>query len=547
MYCKQCGNRIADGDVFCSSCGAGIELPAAETRTDRAQSEQMRKQKNLLKKPWLYIGAAVVIAVAVLVVTGVFASVASVLLGPPNVTLVFEDANLEEALRKKLDIWDRDIMSKDVEEVTELNLAGAQVSNIEPLCYFTELAYLDLSSNGISDLSALAGLKCLTQLELGKNIISDLSALGDLEDLTQLDLGSNNISDITVLSRLVKLTDLSLQDNQISSLSSLSGLTSLQSVCLSNNQISDISPLSGLAQLETLVLDGNSIGDISALLGCSCLCELELQDNPFDDISTAAKLEALKQINIKGTNVKDISAIVGKMQIDMDSPQKTELMLGFGDYFMLDQLQLPMDIGDANIVWTSSNESLVIIEGNTALVTNVHDYVYTHFSEMATLIGEVENTNLKFKYDIRVECEPYNLEYEEKPTKYKSKSYIVTGYPVIIEPSIENVTAIDFDYEVTIHKGKLNTFMLRAYVNDNEWKNFDKISTEEEKQGIVSIDFGEPVDLSKYWFVCADKKTGKWNFYAVINKIYYSKQEVDIAALQANSVIPEAVVSPETV
>ena len=57
MYCKKCGNKVNDGDVFCQSCGAEIENPeeaAASLKGENKQdsssgSGQVSKSQEILK------------------------------------------------------------------------------------------------------------------------------------------------------------------------------------------------------------------------------------------------------------------------------------------------------------------------------------------------------------------------------------------------------------------------------------------------------------------------------------------------------------------
>ena len=87
----------------------------------------------------------------------------------------WQDANLEAAIRKITGIQTGDIMLSDVWEITELDLYGQDISNIDALSGLRNLQELDLGSNDISDISALSGLTNLTYLWLNNNNISDYS------------------------------------------------------------------------------------------------------------------------------------------------------------------------------------------------------------------------------------------------------------------------------------------------------------------------------------------------------------------------------------
>lgn len=78
MNCANCGSKIPDGAAFCIMCGA--------QRPTSSENAAITK-KSIWKKPWLYIAAALVAAVAVLVVTGIAQPITNVVLGPPEVVL----------------------------------------------------------------------------------------------------------------------------------------------------------------------------------------------------------------------------------------------------------------------------------------------------------------------------------------------------------------------------------------------------------------------------------------------------------------------------
>ena len=71
--------------------------------------------------------------------------------------IIFNDKNLEKRVREVIKKSNGDIYAADVKDVTKLDLTNSQISNIQPLKYFINLAYLNLTSNQISDISALKG------------------------------------------------------------------------------------------------------------------------------------------------------------------------------------------------------------------------------------------------------------------------------------------------------------------------------------------------------------------------------------------------------
>ena len=85
--------------------------------------------------------------------------------------------------------------------LTSLSLESNQISHSDLvlLTNLTDLTRLDLARNNISDISPLSGLTNLTDLRLFTNSITDISPLAGLTNLRQLQLGGNTILDIAPL------------------------------------------------------------------------------------------------------------------------------------------------------------------------------------------------------------------------------------------------------------------------------------------------------------------------------------------------------------
>ena len=152
--------------------------------------------------------------------------------------------------------------------LTVLNLAGNNISNLSPLASLTNLERLSLQSmtTSLSDISALANLTNLEFLNLTNNNITDISALTNLTKLTELYVGQNNIADISALAGLTNLTELSLSENDITDISALTGLTELTGLYLWDNKIPDLVPLvanAGLGSEDVVKTTGNPLNAAS--------------------------------------------------------------------------------------------------------------------------------------------------------------------------------------------------------------------------------------------------------------------------------------------
>ncbi len=173
----------------------------------------------------------------------------------------FNDINIENKIREKLNKPTGDIIQEDLNQITELTLDRMEITDISDLSGLKNIFYLSVESNQITDISALSGLTNLKYLYLESNQITDISPISGLTKLEYLFLSYNQIDGISALSELTNISELRLSDNQISDISALSKLTNIDTLLLNQNQISDISVLKELTKLNNVDLYLNEITD----------------------------------------------------------------------------------------------------------------------------------------------------------------------------------------------------------------------------------------------------------------------------------------------
>ena len=185
---------------------------------------------------------------------------------------LFDDSNLEEAVRQALDRPQGRLTLKEVASLTELRARASSkaIRSLVGIEHFVALQRLDLYDNGIVDITPLESLKNLIDIDLRWNQIVDITPLNQLDKLQLLSLSSNQIDDITPLNQLNKLQSLYLDGNQIVDITPLNQLDKLQLLSLSSNQIDDITPLNQLNNLLYLYLGWNQIDDITPLNQLDC-------------------------------------------------------------------------------------------------------------------------------------------------------------------------------------------------------------------------------------------------------------------------------------
>jgi len=195
--------------------------------------------------------------------------------------------------------------------LTRLNVAGNEISNIQVLPIFTRLAELDLSNNAIADAWPLSALRTLTKLNLSGNrsidivqvrpvldmnwgltslglngirvgAFSNLGALfnpqtGRPYDFVELDLGNTGLTDFSgnksldFLQPYGNLMRLNIAGNGIDNIQVFTSpnpngsgpnFAKLSELDISNNAVVDAWPLSALRTLTKLNLSGNRSIDI---------------------------------------------------------------------------------------------------------------------------------------------------------------------------------------------------------------------------------------------------------------------------------------------
>ena len=218
------------------------------------------------------------------------------------------DANLRNAIREALNLPDEGpITQADMRQLTTLNAAARQITELTGLEYATNLTDLRLGENPIRDISPLAHLTRLAILRLNDCwTIDDVTPLANLTQLHVLHLDRNLIGDINPLAGLTKLEELDLRYNRIIDVSPLANLTQLNVLLLNNNRIVDISPLANLTQLTQLWLESNKIKNVHPL---ASLTRLEILHIRWNSITNHSPLDGLSLTDFRYDQVCEMEPL----------------------------------------------------------------------------------------------------------------------------------------------------------------------------------------------------------------------------------------------
>ena len=190
-----------------------------------------------------------------------------------------------------------------------LSLLDTPVSDISPLGKLTPLKFLYLSGTKVSDLTPLGRLTALEYLDLKGAPVSDLAPLRKLVMLKGLHLWGEQICELRALSALVGLKELGLWGTRVSNLSPLARMTALESLDLWNYGVLDLTPLNDITSVKRLTIWGGQISDLSPINGMKGLEYLQVFDTPIEDLTFLSNMTALKWLDLSETLVSDLAPI----------------------------------------------------------------------------------------------------------------------------------------------------------------------------------------------------------------------------------------------
>jgi len=97
-----------------------------------------------------------------------------------------------------------------IKNLTYLDIATTQVSNLAPLAEIHTLKNLTVRGTRVSDLQPLVGLKGLTTLNIGGTWVSDIELISQIPNLQRLDIGITSLRSLEPVRRIPNLVWLNL-------------------------------------------------------------------------------------------------------------------------------------------------------------------------------------------------------------------------------------------------------------------------------------------------------------------------------------------------
>lgn len=219
------------------------------------------------------------------------------------------------------------------EEVTELDLSWADVTDISPLAKLTGLRSLNLLNNlDLTDIKPLERLSKLETLNLSGTSVRSVKPLSKLAKLRSLVLDCEELRDITPLeglpleyldvscaykslrplkklSELRRLRDLDIGD-RLEELEIIGTLTRLEELCLLQLRTQTVEPLSGLVNLQRLDLSGLWFStNLDPLISLPNLAELDLSWTNDLELSPIKMFPKLRKLRLYSCALKSFETL----------------------------------------------------------------------------------------------------------------------------------------------------------------------------------------------------------------------------------------------
>lgn len=309
-----------------------------------------------------------------------------------SVVTVWEDKNFETLMRFYLNNFDKDIYTKDLDNITELNISSnykiktnikeceipeeyqnitGPITSMKDLDNFNNLNKITIFHNEINSIYTYKNSSNVDSLCLSFNKLQNLSGIENYSNLTELDISDNYIKDLKPLNNLSGLKTLNLSyigplagngdRNYISNIDikAISGLKNLQSIIIQNSNISNISALNKFDRLKSLDLYKCNL-NIDELYLIADNDENSIERLFFEISDVSGKTAILDMSKFKNLNNLEYLAVNGKVTninslTNLSSLDMTDNFISKGESFSnLKNLKwlkiMSSEIEDANIL-----------------------------------------------------------------------------------------------------------------------------------------------------------------------------------------------------
>jgi Leucine-rich repeat (LRR) protein len=169
---------------------------------------------------------------------------------------------------------------KNCKALDTLRITTDKLTKIPNFEKLENLRELEVKNAGLSDISGLKDLNNIQILKLDGNDVKDINPLANMKKLWLLSLRDNSIEDISPLSDVSNLKILDIMNSGVKDISALKNLSTFQAINLAKTDVSDLSPLSNHKLSDINISNMKELKDISALSKISTLKTFSSINNP---------------------------------------------------------------------------------------------------------------------------------------------------------------------------------------------------------------------------------------------------------------------------
>ena len=289
----------------------------------KVKPQQKKTKSNLKLGPMLISGFLVFALVCTLAITGLGkwidtrpnpgSSSTPAPTTDSSAKVEFEDENLKEFIKKKLNISTDYVTETQVKSTTSLSISGVEnITSFKGLEKFVSMTSLTISNAKISDLSALKEAEALTSLYLYSCEVTD--TVSELENITKLYM-KKTVPPAAVLQKLTAVSTLELNECEIEDMNAFAEMPSVKSILMTKvTTLKSFEGIEKFANLETLSFTECDIAKMDGIDKAVALTQLTCKQSKIKDISSVAGAAKLNTLYMTGSTVENGLEAVGDMK-----------------------------------------------------------------------------------------------------------------------------------------------------------------------------------------------------------------------------------------
>ena len=339
-------------------------------------------------------------------------------------------------------------------QITQLNLAGTGVDNLEKILPAEKLSILSLDGcTGFSNDEQLSKLTNLEGLFISNTEISSVESFTELTKLKRFSAEGNHLKSLKGLENALYLEEVYAGDNLLTTMDGLENTTQLINVDLHGNSISDVSVLKkSVKTLKILDLSGNPISDTESFyseiaLPAENASAFFLDDTGLDKLSSFNNMSGLKYLSLKNNKIAegDVSLVLRKLvYLDVSGNQ----LKGSFDLFS-EESSYSVAIMDNQLTGIRVNGSLsrVFLSGNPIVQLGAEgaSAFEVYLSYRDNMKGSVGTSGSVYMEDVPMDLR-VNMEKQDYRIKFVERADTETAYDKLRNEKYEKVMLKKTEY-----------------------------------------------------------------------------------------------------